>query len=98
MEMDLLPLLLKQMNMSLVHVPTPKYFKVQSIVRNNLFSAMIAKKTFLPWVFEEQIFCWSHSWTPQVPISPLVSAGMFRVLTNIEDGAASLEFSLWDCG
>jgi len=35
LEMDLLLLVLKQMNMSLVHVPTPKFFKVQKFVTDN---------------------------------------------------------------
>jgi len=27
-----------------------------------------------------------------------VSAGMYRVLSNIQDGAASLDYYLWNCG
>jgi len=27
-----------------------------------------------------------------------VSAGMYRVVSNIQDGAASLDYYLWNCG
>ena len=98
MEMDLLLLVLKQMNMSFIHVPTTKDSEVEENVTDNLINALIAKKTFIALALLEQIFCWSHCWTPPVLISPLVSAGMYCFLTNIEDGAASIEYCLWNCG
>ena len=43
MEINLLMLVLKQMNMTFVHVPTPEGFETQKGRTDNLIKAMIAK-------------------------------------------------------
>jgi hypothetical protein len=44
LEMDLLRIILKQMNMTFVHVPTPRGFEIEEGSVNNLVNVMIAKK------------------------------------------------------
>jgi hypothetical protein len=46
-EMDLLRIILKQMNLAFVYVPTPEGFKKEEVSVNNLVSAMIAKKAYI---------------------------------------------------
>ena len=46
-EMDLLTMVLKQMNMTLVHVPTPEGFEIEKGLTDNLTEAMIAKKAYI---------------------------------------------------
>jgi len=46
-EMDLLRIILKQMNMTFVHVPTPKGFELGKDSVNNLVSVMIAKEAYI---------------------------------------------------
>jgi len=45
--MELLRIILKQMNMTFVYVPTPKAFEVEEDSVNNLVSAMNAKKVYI---------------------------------------------------
>jgi len=45
LEMDLLRIILKQMNMTFVHVPTPEGFELENGSVNNLVSSMIVKKS-----------------------------------------------------
>jgi len=47
MEMDLLKLVLDQMNMTFVHVPTPEDFETDGGLTNNLIRAMIAKEVYI---------------------------------------------------
>ena len=47
MEMDLLRIILKQMNMTFVYVPTPKGFELDEGSVNNLVSAMNAKEAYI---------------------------------------------------
>jgi hypothetical protein len=46
-EMELLRIILKQMNMTFVYVPTPKAFEVEEDSVNDLVSAMNAKKVYI---------------------------------------------------
>jgi hypothetical protein len=46
-EMDLLRIILKQMNMTFVYVPTPEGFEIEDGTVNNLVSTMIAKKAYI---------------------------------------------------
>jgi len=46
-EVDLLSIILKQMNMTYVHVPTPNDFAIEPGVLNNLFTAMTAKEIYI---------------------------------------------------
>jgi len=46
--MDLLMMVLKQMNMTFFHVPTPEGFEIEEGLTNNLTEDMIAKKLLLP--------------------------------------------------
>jgi hypothetical protein len=46
-EMDLLRIILKQLNMTFVYVPTPEGFKMEEGSVNNLVSAMIAKEAYI---------------------------------------------------
>jgi len=46
LEMDLLRIILKQMNMTFVHVPTPEGFEIEDGSVNNLISAMIVKEAY----------------------------------------------------
>jgi len=47
LEMDLLRIILKQMNMTFVHVPTPEGFEIENGSVNNLVNATIAKETYI---------------------------------------------------
>jgi len=47
MEMDLLIMVLKQMNVTFVHVPTPKRFRIAKGSTNNLTRAMFAEYAFI---------------------------------------------------
>jgi hypothetical protein len=47
LEMDLLRIILKQMNMTFVYVPTPEGFELENGSVNNLVSAMTAKKSYI---------------------------------------------------
>jgi hypothetical protein len=46
-EMDILRIILKQMNMTFVYVPTPEGFELEDESVNNLVSIMIAKEAFI---------------------------------------------------
>jgi hypothetical protein len=45
--MDLLRIILKQMNMTFVYVPTPEGFQIEEGSVNNLVSAMIGKEAYI---------------------------------------------------
>ena len=47
MEMDLFMLVLKQMNMTFVHVPTPEGFQARTGRTDNLIKAMVAKEAYI---------------------------------------------------
>jgi hypothetical protein len=47
MEMDLLKLVLKQMNMTFIHVPTPEGFEIEKGLSDNLTRSMVAKESYL---------------------------------------------------
>jgi len=47
MELDLLKIVLKQLNMTFVQVPTPKSFEIEKVSTDNLNGAMIAKDAFI---------------------------------------------------
>jgi len=47
LETDLLMIVLKQMNMTFVHVPTPEGFEIEEGLTDNLIRAMIARDTFI---------------------------------------------------
>ena len=47
MELDLLKLILKRMNMTFIHVPTPEGFEVEKGVTDNLIRVMLAKESFI---------------------------------------------------
>jgi hypothetical protein len=47
LEMNLLKIILKQMNMTFVHVPTPEGFELEDALINNLVSAMVARKAYI---------------------------------------------------
>ena len=47
LEMDLLRIILQQMNMTFVHVPTPQGFEIEEGSVNNLVNAMIAKEAYI---------------------------------------------------
>jgi len=97
LEMDLLRIILKQMNMTFVHVPTPEGFEIENGSVNNLVNAMIAKEAYIALGGVKKKIYITHFSTSPIAISPQDSAGMYRVLSNIQDGAASLEYSLWNC-
>jgi hypothetical protein len=46
-EMDLLRIILQQMNMTFVHVPTPEVFELRKESVSNLVTLMIAKKAYI---------------------------------------------------
>jgi hypothetical protein len=43
LEMNLLRVVLQQMNMTFVHVPTPNVFEMEKLSVNNLITALITK-------------------------------------------------------
>ena len=47
LRLNLLTMVLKQMNMTFVQVPTPEGFKIEEGLRDNLIRAMIAKEAFI---------------------------------------------------
>jgi hypothetical protein len=47
LEMDLLSLVLKEMNMTFIHIPTPNNFECDMEMTNNLITAMIAKEVYI---------------------------------------------------
>ena len=47
LEMDLLRIILQEMNMTFVHVPTPEGFELEKGSVNNLVTAMIAKEAYI---------------------------------------------------
>ena len=46
-EIDLLTMVLKQMNMTFVHVPTQEGFEIEGGLTDNLIRAVIAKEVFI---------------------------------------------------
>jgi len=46
-EMDLLKLVLKQMNMTFIHVATPEGFEIEKELTDNLITAMVAKESYV---------------------------------------------------
>jgi hypothetical protein len=46
MKMDLLMIVLEQINMTFVHVPTPEWFEIERGMANNLTKAMFAKELY----------------------------------------------------
>jgi len=86
------------MNMTFFHVPTPEGSETVNVVLNNLIMAMIAKENFIVLSnLATHIYRTNFS-TPPVLTTSNVFTGIYRVLSNIQDGAASLEYSLWSCG
>jgi len=70
--------------------------EVKSI--NNIICAMFSKKPFLALGGLGKNICLYHILIPQISTTWWVSAGMYRVLSNIQNGVASLEFPLLNCG
>jgi len=94
MEMDLLLMVLKQMNLTFVHVHTPKGFEIENFLTDNLNSALIAKDAsialgklgtrimFDPFLDSANShFIMSHRW--YVPCSDKYSrwSSMFRIFS-----------------
>jgi len=67
LEMDLLTIVLKKINMTFVHVPTPEDFEIEEGLTYNLTRAMIAEESFIVLGFWDHIFWLTHIWTSQIP-------------------------------
>jgi hypothetical protein len=80
LEIDLLRIILKQINMTFVHVPTPEGFELENGSVNNLISAMISKEAYIAVGGVKKNFCITHHSTSPIAISPQDSACIYRVL------------------
>jgi hypothetical protein len=98
MEMILIKVVLKEMNMTLDYVPTPESFEIEVISVNHLITAIIAKEALLSKAIRKHIFVRHIFRHKKIPTTSCISTGMDLVLSNIQDGAAFLEYSLWNFG
>ena len=84
MEMDLLMMVLKHLNMTFVHFPKPESFKIERDLTNNLIESMIAKDVFIALgILREHVIWLTHSWTPQILTTSRHEADIYRALTNV---------------
>ena len=91
---ELLRAVLHQMNMTMVHVPTPEKAELDSQLQKSIFEkdSFIALGGIVKTFSGNSYFDFSSSYFLSVP------GGMYRVLSSIKDGTAFLEYSLWNCG
>jgi hypothetical protein len=94
MEMDLLRIILKQMNMTFLYVPTPECFELEEGSVNNLVSDMIAKEAYIALGSVTGIFLFYTSfditnshfttryrWYVPCPVKYPRWSSMFRILS-----------------
>jgi len=94
-EMDLLRVILKQMNMTFVYVPTPKGFELEEGSVNNLVSAMNAKEAYIAlgdvernlsyytsFDFTNSYFTTRYRWYVPCPVKYPRWSSFFRILSG----------------
>jgi len=95
LEMDLLRIILKQMNMTFLYVPTPEGFEIEEGSVNNLFSAMIAKEAYIAlglvernllyytsFDFTNSYFTTRYRWYVPCPVKYPRWSSFFRILSG----------------
>jgi len=97
LEYNLLRVVLQKMNMTFFHVPIPEGFEIGNDLVYNLTMTMITKDVYIAlggvgthYSFISHIDCTNAYYMTSIRC-------MYLVLSNILDGAASLEYSLGKC-